>query len=55
MLLQIAEHRDPRIGISGAGPDVVFVPADVAAGEYRVCTGNARPNICASLAKKPAA
>ena len=44
----------PDIGISGAGPDVVFVPADVGAGEYRVCTGNALPNICASLTIEPA-
>jgi hypothetical protein len=39
----------PDIGISGPGPDVVFVPVDVAAGEYRLCNGNARPNICALL------
>ncbi len=45
----------PDIGISGPGPDVVFVPADVADGEYRVCTGNARPNICAPLTIEPAA
>ena len=45
----------PDIGITGAGPDVVFVPATVADGEYRLCTGNARPNICAPLTIEPAA
>ena len=37
------------IGIGGGGPDVISIPVDVAEGEYRVCTGISRPNICARL------
>lgn len=36
----------PDIGVGGPGPDVLLIPADVSPGEYRVCTGNARPNVC---------
>jgi len=37
------------IGFGGPGPDVIQIPTDAASGEYRVCTGNTRPNICALI------
>ena len=37
------------IGIGGPGPDAVVMPDDVPAGSYRICTGNAGENFCASL------
>lgn len=43
------------VGINGAGPDVVLIPADVVPGDYRICTGNSRPNICSPLTVEPAA
>ncbi len=39
----------PDIGFDGPGPDLIVIPADAEAGEYRICTGNTRPNICALL------
>ncbi len=41
------------VGIGGGGPDVISIPAVVAAGAYRVCTGNSRPNVCALLTVEP--
>lgn len=43
------------VGISGGGPDVVLIPPEAAAGAYRICTGNSRPNICALLTVQPGA
>jgi hypothetical protein len=37
----------PDVGIGGPGPDAVLIPVDATPGEYRVCTGNASPNVCA--------
>jgi hypothetical protein len=47
-----AESMDleiPDIGIGGAGSDVILIPGEAPPGDYRVCTGNSRPNICALL------
>ena len=38
------------IGFSGGEPDVLLIPAEAPPGDYRVCTGNSRPNICAPIA-----
>jgi hypothetical protein len=37
------------IGFVGPEPDVISIPIDASPGEYRVCTGNSSPNICAEL------
>lgn len=34
------------IGISGADPDTVVMPADAVPGRYRICTANTRPDMC---------
>jgi len=49
------EVEIPDIGIGGGGPDVISIPADAAPGDYRLCTGNSRPNICALLTIEPGA
>lgn len=36
----------PDIGITGVGPDRVVIPDEAPPGTYRICTGNARQNIC---------
>jgi hypothetical protein len=41
------------IGIGGGGPDVIVIPADAVPGDYRICTGNSRPNICGLLTIEP--
>ncbi len=41
------------IGIGGDGPDVALIPTDIDPGEYRLCTGNSRPNICTRLTIEP--
>lgn len=38
------------IGISGEGADVVELPDDLDAGDYRICTAISAPNICTSIA-----
>jgi hypothetical protein len=35
------------VGIAGPGPDRVVIPDGLAAGPYRICTGNALENLCA--------
>ena len=37
------------VGIGGPGPDVVLVPEVAEPGQYRICTGNMRENICATV------
>lgn len=37
------------VGIGGPWPDVVLIPGDAPPGQYRICTGNMRKNICAPL------
>lgn len=41
------------IGISGPGPDAVLIPDDAPPGQYRICTGNMRENICSPLTLEP--
>lgn len=41
------------IGIGGPGPDVVLVPEVAPPGQYRICTGNMRDNICSPLTIEP--
>ena len=41
------------IGFEGPGPDIISIPAEAEPGEYRICTGNSRPNICARLTIEP--
>ena len=43
------DHDWDDIGIGGPGPDRVKVPDTAEAGQYRVCTANARGNSCAEL------
>lgn len=38
-----------QVGISGAGPDRVFVPDTAARGDYLLCTANAVDEACALL------
>jgi len=38
-----------QVGISGAGPDRVFVPDTAAPGDYLLCTANAVDEACALL------
>lgn len=42
------------VGIGGPGPDTVVIPHDAEPGEYRICTGNMRDNVCALLTIDPA-
>ncbi|MEN8235196.1 MAG: hypothetical protein ABFR89_09775 [Actinomycetota bacterium] len=42
------------IGINSPGPDMVLIPAEASPGEYRICTGNSRHNICTPLTIIPA-
>lgn len=37
------------VGIGGPGPDRVIIPPETLFGDYRICTANSRPNICARL------
>jgi hypothetical protein len=37
------------LGIEGPGPDRVVIPSETPLGDYRVCTANSRPNVCALL------
>lgn len=37
------------IGIVGPGPDLVPIPDTAEPGEYRLCTANSAPNICAEI------
>ena len=37
------------IGVVGPGPDLVPIPETAEPGEYRVCTANSAPNICAAI------
>lgn len=37
------------VGITGPGPDHIELPADLEPGSYRICTGNAVPDICTPL------
>ncbi|MEU4190416.1 hypothetical protein AB0E69_00805 [Kribbella sp. NPDC026611] len=39
----------PDVGINGPGPDRVVVPETIADGRYRLCTANARPQVCGLL------
>ncbi|WP_293696821.1 hypothetical protein [uncultured Agrococcus sp.] len=43
------EHYWIDIGISGSGPDLVPIPETAEPGEYRLCTANSAPNICAEI------
>lgn len=43
------EHAFNDLGVSGLGPDRVPVPDDIEAGEWVLCTANARPQKCTSL------
>lgn len=36
----------PDVGVFGPGPDPLPLPEAAPAGEYRVCTGNSRRNVC---------
>lgn len=38
-----------NVAITGEGPDAVAIPPDTAAGEYRICTSDARENFCTPL------
>ena len=62
MLLSDANGADPRwsrpdaedllvemVGIAGPGPDRVPIPADLAPGDYRICTANAAVNLCVPI------
>ncbi len=48
-----ADFAVEDIGFSGPGPDMLSIPAEAPPGDYRVCTGNARPNICALVTLEP--
>jgi hypothetical protein len=37
------------IGVGGPGPDRVPIPEVAEPGDYRICTGNAAPNICTPI------
>ncbi len=37
------------IGVGGEGPDRVPIPEVAGPGDYRICTGNASPNICTPI------
>lgn len=37
------------VGVEGTGPDRLRVPAEAAPGEYRLCTANARDDVCVPL------
>jgi hypothetical protein len=37
------------IGVGGVGPDRVLIPDIAEPGQWRVCTGNAAPNICTTI------
>jgi hypothetical protein len=37
------------IGVGGPGPDRVLIPDAAQPGRWRICTGNAAPNICSTL------
>lgn len=39
----------PDVGITGPGSDTILIPAEATPGKYRICTGNARPNVCTTL------
>jgi hypothetical protein len=43
------EYGFEDIGVTGLGPDRVQVPDDIDAGEWVLCTANARPQRCTSL------
>ena len=42
-------HGVPDIGIVGPGPDRVRIPDVAEPGTWRICTGNARQNICTAI------
>jgi hypothetical protein len=39
----------PDIGAAGVGPDRVVIPDEAPPGTYRICTGNARQNVCVRI------
>lgn len=37
------------LGVGGPGPDIVPIPETAEPGSWRICTGNAAPNICTPI------
>jgi hypothetical protein len=42
-------HGWPDVGIRGPGPDYVMIPNTALSGKYRLCTANARDQVCELL------